>query len=115
MTCRYDDFTTTYQPCFRSGNHDVSPQANRYLRGLMQTPKRNMERMAEAVPDTDYQALQNFLTHSHWDHQAVMEKVSQDANAWLGGSVGSALYIDESGHSKKGKKSVGVARQYNGR
>lgn len=86
MAYRYDNFSTTYQPCFRSGNHDVSGQASRYLRGLMQSPKRNMERMAETVPDTDYQALQHFLTHAHWDHQAVMEKVSHDANAWLGPS-----------------------------
>jgi SRSO17 transposase len=115
MASRYDDYTTTYTPCFRSGNHDVSAQARAYLRGLMQSEKRNMERMAEAVPETDHQVLQNFLTHSSWDHQGVMNQVSKDADTWLGGEVGTGLYIDESAFTKKGKKSVGVARQWNGR
>ena len=112
MANRYDDLTHSYRCCFRSGNHDVSQQANRYLRGLMQSPERNMERMAEVVPETDYQVLQHFLTHSHWEYQAVMAK---DVDTWLGPNVGKARYIDESAHSKKGRKSVGVVRQWNGR
>ena len=39
-------------------------QAEQYLRGLVQAERKNMERMAEVVPDTDYQRLQHFLTHS---------------------------------------------------
>ena len=115
MAGRYVRFNKRYRPYFRSGNHDVSRQASDYLCGLMQSQKRNMERMAEIVPETDAQVLQNFLTHSSWDHQDVMAQVSKDTDAWLGGEEGSALYIDESSHSKKGKKSVGVARQWNGR
>ncbi len=115
MSSRYDDYTTTYSLRFRSGNHDVSSQARAYLRGLMQSPKRNMERMAEVVPDTEQQVLQNFLTHSSWDYQGVMAQVSRHADSWLGGDVGTGLYIDETAFTKKGKKSVGVARQWNGR
>ena len=74
-----------------------------------------MERMAEVVPETDEQVLQNFLTHSSWDERAVMDQVALDTDKLLGGTVDSALYIDESGFQKKGKKSVGVARQWNGR
>jgi len=81
----------------------------------MQSPKRNMERMAEVVPDSDSQVLQNFLTHSSWDHREVMDKVARYANDWVGGDEGSGLYIDESCFAKKGKHSVGVARQWNGR
>ncbi len=81
----------------------------------MQSEKRNMERMVEVVPETDYQVLQHFLTHSSWDHQAVINQVAKDADAWLGAEVGTGLYIDESAHTKKGKKSVGVSRQWNGR
>lgn len=115
MSSRYDDYTITFTPRFRSGNHDVSSQARAYLRGLMQSAKRNMERMSEVVPETDQQVLQNFLTHSSWDHQGVMAQVSEHADIWLGGDVGTGLYIDETAFTKKGKKSVGVARQWNGR
>lgn len=74
-----------------------------------------MERMAEAVPDSDDQVLQNFLTHSSWDHRAVMDRVAGKADTLLGADRGVGLYIDESAFQKKGDKSVGVARQWNGR
>jgi SRSO17 transposase len=80
MSSRYDDYTTTFTLRFRSGNHDVSSQASAYLRGLMQSEKRNMERMSEMVPETDQQVLQNFLAHSSWDHQGVMAQVSEHAD-----------------------------------
>jgi SRSO17 transposase len=81
----------------------------------MQAEKRNMERMAEAVPDSDDQVLQNFLTHSSWDYRPVMDQVARNANQLLGAEMGTGLYIDESAFQKKGTKSVGVARQWNGR
>jgi len=100
---------------FRSGNHGVAATARQYLCGLMQADKRNMERMAEAVPDSDEQVLQNFLTHSSWDDRAVMDQVARRADASLGAFADTGLYIDETSFQKKGDKSVGVARQWNGR
>jgi len=44
-----------------------------------------------------------------------MDQVALDADRLLGGSPDTALVIDESGLLKKGKKSVGVARQWCGR
>jgi SRSO17 transposase len=73
-----------------------------------------MERMAEAVPDSNDQALQHFLTNSPWDDQKVVAQVTHDANALLGGYDDSCLIIDESGNPKKGDKSVGVSRQWCG-
>ncbi|EQD42370.1 IS4 family transposase [mine drainage metagenome] len=99
----------------RSGNHSVFGTAQQYLCGLMQAEKRNMERMVEAVPDSDYQVLQNFLTHSSWDYRPVMDRVAHNADALVGGEIGTGLYIDESAFAKKGDQSVGVARQWNGR
>jgi len=75
-------------------------QAEQYLRGLVQAARKNMERMAEVVPDTDYQPLQHFLTHSPWDHQAVMRQVASEADRLLGGQPDSCLLIDESGFVK---------------
>ena len=73
-----------------------------------------MERMAEAVPDSNDQALQHFLTNSPWDEQLVVEQVAHDANELLGGRKNSCLLLDESGLPKKGNKSVGVSRQWCG-
>ena len=73
-----------------------------------------MERMAEAVPGCDDQALQHFLTNSPWDDQRVVGQVAHDANTLLGGRGNSCLILDESGMPKKGDKSVGVSRQWCG-
>jgi len=81
----------------------------------MQARKKNMERMAEVVPESDEQVLQHFLSNSNWDERGVLDQVALEADAFLGGTPESALLIDESGITKKGNKSVGVARQWNGR
>jgi len=73
-----------------------------------------MERMAEAVPHSDDQALQHFLTNSRWNDQLVIDQIAQDANQLIGGKEDSCLIIDETGCPKKGNKSVGVARQWCG-
>uniref|UniRef100_UPI0025E01C99 transposase n=1 Tax=uncultured Thiodictyon sp. TaxID=1846217 RepID=UPI0025E01C99 len=83
--------------------------------GLMQARRKNMERMAEVVTDSDEQALQHFLSNSPWDERGVLDQVARDADALLGGTADTALLIDESGITKKGRHSVGVSRQWNGR
>ena len=82
-------------------------QAEQYRRGLLQAGRKNMERMVEVEPDTDYQQPQHFLSHLPWDHQAVMRQVASDADRLLGGQPDSCLLIDESGFVKKGKDSAG--------
>jgi SRSO17 transposase len=76
-----------------------------------------MERMAEAVPGSDRQVLQNFLTHSSWTYRALMDAVARKAHAMLVtiAVTGISLNIDGSAFAKKGKESAGVARQWNGR
>ena len=81
----------------------------------MQAPLKNMERMEEHVVGTNDQALQYMLTDAQWDDQAVMEQVARETDQLLGGSEQSCLILDESGFIKKGKHSVGVARQWCGR
>ena len=71
--------------------------------------------MEEAVPDADEQRLQHFLSESPWDADAVCVQLAQEADARLGGHSDSSLILDETGLTKKGPCSVGVARQYNGR
>jgi SRSO17 transposase len=81
----------------------------------MQARRRNIERIRDAVPESDEQALNHFISKSPWDHRAVLDKVARDANALLGGTDNSFLIIDETGFPKKGRESVGVARQWCGR
>ena len=87
----------------------------RYIRGLFQSHKANMEQMAEVVADSHYQRLHHMLSESSWDRRAVYDQLVIDANTHLGSRGPCALVIDESGFAKKGVMSAGVARQWNGR
>ncbi len=109
------EFSGTFARYFKNGSADGSDRADQYVRGLMQSRKKNMERIAEVVPDADEQQLQHFLSNSAWDERAVLDQVALEADGLLESTEGTALLIDESGLTKKGKHSVGVARQWNGR
>lgn len=101
---------------FRTKTRNGSLHAEKYLQGLLsELPRKNMERMGEALAETKHENLQNFLSDSPWDGAGVWKWVGQRANQHLGGNSYSMLLIDESAQGKKGKQSVGVARQYNGR
>lgn len=101
-------------------------KCGQYLAGLFHDCKSNIERMAERVPDSDYQQLQHFISESPWDGLAVMHKVAEKVDQTLrlckpaargtlpGLGASRGLLLDESGWEKSGKKSVGVARQYIG-
>lgn len=71
--------------------------------------------MVEAVPDSEWESMQHFISNSPWDHRALVDQLAKDANELIGGSSDSFLVVDESAFSKKGRRSVGVARQWNGR
>src|SRR5207253_10188759 len=83
----------------------------RYLTGLLtELPNKNCDTMAEAVPGTSEQCLQEFLTNMQWDEQDLnRQRVAKlIAEAIVGNGV---LMFDETGCAKQGKASVGVARQ----
>jgi SRSO17 transposase len=109
------DFHRRYCGHFQRKTRSVFGAAGDYLKGLMQAKRKNMERMEETVVEADEQRLQHMLTESDWDHRAVLDQVAEEANEWLGGTAESCFLVDESGFAKKGKHSVGVARQWNGR
>ena len=130
---------------FRTKRKDSSAQAKRYLGGLVsEADRKNIEVMnrriksdsdapqsghgdskqdgAEAAPDHgalekkgEYDAMHHFLSVSPWDARKVFDFVAAQADGRLGGRPDSMLIIDESAVTKKGKASVGVARQHNGR
>lgn len=108
-------FHARYQHLFVTRTRSVIEQSLNYLSGLMQAVCKNVERMIEVVPDTEYQTLHHFASKSPWDHRLVMDQVALDSDRHLGGSPDTGLIIDETGVPKKGKMSVGVARQWCGR
>lgn len=105
-----------FAPLFKTRNGCGEQHAQVYLKGLLsQVPGKNMERMAEVLPKTKQQDLQQFVSDSPWDERAVWNVVAARVDAQLGGKEDSMLAGDESCFAKQGKKSVGVARQHNGR
>jgi SRSO17 transposase len=107
-----DEFLITFQVRFRRPEGEAALE--RYLTGLLtELPNKNCDTMAEAVPGTSEQRLQEFLTNMQWDEQDLnrqrVEKMI--AEATVGNGV---LLFDDTGFAKQGKASVGVARQYSG-
>jgi SRSO17 transposase len=108
-------FHARFRDLFIVRTRNVIEQSKKYLFGLIQSEKRNMERMAEVVPNSDDQVYQHFMSESPWSHRAVLDQIAQDVDAAFCGSEDYFLVVDESAFAKKGKDSVGVARQWNGR
>ena len=105
-----------YSEHFLIRGKDVSQHASDYLSGLLGTYRRkNLECIHGDIPDSNYQAMQQFVSDSPWSQDKLMAQVAAEANGILGGNRHSALLIDESSFVKKGDCSVGVRRQYCGR
>jgi SRSO17 transposase len=86
----------------------------RYTTGLLtELPNKNCDTMAQAVPGTTEQRLQEFLTTMQWDEEDLNRQRVQKmiAEASTGHGV---LVFDDTGFPKQGKASVGVERQYSG-
>jgi SRSO17 transposase len=98
---------------FVSRTRDATATFYGYVRGLFQSERANMLRMSE-VNDVDHQAMQHLLTAGSVDWAGFSGAIARETDALLGGPA-SVLLIDESGFSKKGIASAGVARQWNGR
>lgn len=104
------------------GHADRAKPLRAYCTGLLgQLDRKSTEPIAAATA-TDparvprqYQSLQQFVADSPWNDQAVLKA----AYRYAAGRMTShgpicALLIDDSGLPKKGRDSVGVARQYCG-
>jgi SRSO17 transposase len=86
----------------------------RYTTGLLtELPHKNGDTMAQAVPGTTAQRLQEFLTNMDWDEEDLNRQRVQKmiAEATTGDGV---LVFDDTGFPKRGTASVGVARQDSG-
>src|SRR5207253_5298980 len=90
-----------------------------YLQGLfLDGERKSIQPLSQRVSvpgwhgDTE-QALQLFGNQSNWDEQAVLRSYRQLLAESLADPSG-VIVIDDTGFAKKGRHSVGVARQYSG-
>jgi SRSO17 transposase len=113
---RFVEFCDVFSQHFIVRGRDISQHARSYLSGLLGTARRkNIGRIEEDVSGSNYQAMQQLVSDSPWDHQALMSSLATQADGMLGGHRDTGLYLDESSFVKKGDASVGVQRQYCGR
>lgn len=90
-----------------------------YCQGLMLAIKRkSVEPLAAHMDPTHVQArhqsLHHFVATSPWSEVAVPKKVWAILEPVLGVESGCCRIIDDTGSSKQGRHSLGVARQYCG-
>lgn len=91
-----------------------SSVVERYVTGLLtEHPNKNCETIAEVVPGTNEQQLNNLLTEMHWDEEDLNRQRVQFMSHLRSEGDG-VLIIDDTGFAKKGDHSVGVVPQYTG-
>ncbi len=98
--------------------HFIRPETHQralaYIQGLMSDASRkNAWQVAEAMGEVTPYAIQHVLNRAKWDCDGVRDEVRVFVREALA-SPNAVLVIDETGFLKKGRKSVGVQRQYSG-
>ena len=101
------------------GHADRRAGLSGYCTGLMlPLTRKSVEPMAARVDplhaSARHQALHHFVAKSEWSDSAVLARVRDWVVPALGLEGASYWIIDDTGFAKKGKHSVGVARQYCG-
>jgi SRSO17 transposase len=90
-----------------------------YCTGLMlPLPRKSVEPMAARVDpmhaSARHQALHHFVSKAEWSDAEMLRRVAQWVVPKMDFSEGGWWIIDDTGFPKKGRHSVGVARQYCG-
>jgi SRSO17 transposase len=108
----FDAFHARFADLFERS--ESREQARKYLRGLLtEAERKNSWQVAEAVGDRIPDRMQRLLYRVPWDADAARDRLQQFVIETFGDPEGIGV-VDETGFLKKGKKSVGVARQYTG-
>src|SRR5690349_10837266 len=85
-----------------------------YLRGLLgPSERKSLQPMAASLGLTGHDQLQHFIASPAWDGGPLWRVLAEQADRLVGGPE-AALVIDDTALPKKGRLSVGVARQYCG-
>ena len=86
----------------------------RYATGLLaDLERKTASGLGRALPGISGQRLQSFLTRAPWD-AGEMDRLRIGHMLGYASAGGGVLVIDDTGFAKKGRHSVGVARQYSG-
>src|SRR5258707_1803739 len=116
---RFDEYVSLMTQSL--GHADRVEPFRGYCTGLMLPVRRkSVEPMAAHLSPhrvrSEHQSLHHFVADAPWSDQAVLDTVRSYALERIGCRAGppEALIIDDTGFPKKGKHSVGVARQYCG-
>lgn len=111
-TSAFNKLSQRIRFCFtRSEPHQ---RALAYVLGLMSgASRKNGWQVAEEVGEATPYAMQHLLDRARWDCDGVRDKLRTYVKETLADLKG-VLVIDETGFLKKGRKSVGVQRQYSG-
>ncbi len=120
VSCVYY-FVEKFRDYFISHRFDNTNTAKNYFLGLLKCEKgqANMERIEEEINKSEYQVYQQFISNSNWDCEGLQCEIAVRSSEVLKAhkqknNLPTGYIIDESGHLKKGKMSVGVSRQYAG-
>jgi SRSO17 transposase len=107
-----ETFLGRYAPLF--GRPEAQGHARRFVQGLLLGgERRSVENIAEAIDGCVVRSLQQFLASAPWDAAAVLAELRRQVSAeW--GDPDAVVTVDETGFPKKGRRSVGVKRQYSG-
>jgi SRSO17 transposase len=93
---------------------EARERAKGYLLGLLdRVERKNGWQLAEQLGEAGPQGVQRLLNAAAWDEDAVRDDLRSYVVEHLGDPAG-VLIVDETGFLKKGRKSVGVQRQYRG-
>ena len=101
------------------GHADRHAGLKGYCTGLMlPLARKSVEPMAASLEpqrvSARHQALHHFVAKSEWSDAALLERVRDWVAPSLGLQDGCYWIVDDTGFPKKGRHSVGVARQYCG-
>lgn len=101
------------------GHADRSTGLKGYCTGLMLPgARKSVEPMAARIDprhaSARHQSLHHFVAKAAWSDAEMFKRVSQQVVPKMDFSAGGFWIIDDTGFPKKGKHSVGVARQYCG-
>jgi len=89
-------------------------RTHEYVSGLLSKLEKKTGESIAYLHDQDRQGIQIFVGQDDWDHQPLADLLACQIGNELGEADG-VLVFDPSGFAKKGKKSVGVTRQWCGR
>jgi len=108
----FDRICARIGPCF--ARSETRERVKAYLKGLLSPIERkNGWQLAEEAGYSTPYAMQYLLDRAVWESDQVRDELQAYVCEMIGNANG-VYVLDETGFLKKGKKSVGVQRQYSG-